>query len=91
MRYLGAWKWPTLLIGMAGVFGLLLVIANARAQQAPRSEQKAREERARTSVRTVEKLLRDFAEAVRKNDVDAALELFATKEDLFTILDPVLW
>lgn len=87
MRYFGTWKWTSFLVGTAGAFGLLLVIANAGAQQAPRIEQKTRQDRARMAVQTVEKLLRDFADAVKKNDVDAALELFATQEDLLTILD----
>lgn len=87
MRYFGTWKWTSLLVGTAGAVGLLLVIANAWAQQAPRIEQKMRQDRAKMAVQTVEKLLTDFADAVEKNDVDAALELFATKEDLLTILD----
>ncbi len=67
--------WPFLIGAVCGA-GLCAALGTALAQQAQPPSADV------TSADQVRKLLRDFVAAVEKNDVEAALKLFATEADL---------
>jgi hypothetical protein len=83
MNKLGNARCAALAVGMLLVTTVWIARGPVWAQEAPSPDTKTATQR-----EIVQRVMQSFAEAVVKNDVDAALALFPTQEDLTTLLGP---